>query len=96
TEAIKLGNQLSFEKYDIRKLHGQIYADNIGSIKAYCKAGWIIEGVIKGRYLKNGHPMDQILVSYNNPKYFNPAGQDTYNIDKLKEWIKIRESFLKK
>ncbi|GAB4207616.1 MAG: GNAT family protein [Bacteroidia bacterium] len=94
TEAIQLGNQLAFEKYNIRKLHGQIYADNIGSIKAYCKAGWIIEGVIKGRYLVNGAPMDQILVSCNNPKYFNPAGQDEYNIEKLKEWIKFREQFL--
>src|SRR5688572_16210869 len=46
TESIKLGNSLAFEEYGIRNLHGQIFADNIGSIKAYCKAGWIIEGVI--------------------------------------------------
>jgi len=96
TEAIKLGNQLAFEKYGIRKLHGQIYADNIGSIKAYCKAGWIIEGVIRGRYLVNGEPMDQILVSCHNPKFFTSVEQDLYNVEKLKEWINFRESFLKK
>jgi len=94
TEAIKLGNQLAFEKFGIRKLHGQIYADNIGSIKAYCKAGWIIEGVIRDRYLVDGQPMDQILVSCHNPKFFTSVEQDLYNVEKLKEWIAFRESFL--
>ena len=95
TEAITLGNKIAFEKYNIRKLHGQIYADNIGSIKAYCKAGWIIEGVIKGRYLVNGKQMDQVLVSCNNPNFFNPSTQDDYNVTKLQEWIKFRETFFK-
>lgn len=95
TEAIKLGNKLAFAKYNIRKLHGQIYADNIGSVKAYCKAGWIIEGVIKGRYLVDGNAMDQILVSCNNPAYFTPATQDTYNVEKLLEWIDFRKTFCK-
>jgi ribosomal-protein-alanine N-acetyltransferase len=93
TEAIALGNQLAFDQFDIRKLHGQIYADNIGSVKAYCKAGWIVEGVIQGRYWVNGEPMDQILVSCNNPKYFNPAGQTRYNIDQLEHWIQFRKGF---
>jgi RimJ/RimL family protein N-acetyltransferase len=96
TEAIQLGNKLAFEKYDIRKLHGQIYADNIGSVKAYCKAGWIIEGVIKGRYLVNNQPMDQLLVSCHNPKYFNPPGQDEYNSNQLKKWIEFRSTFVNK
>ena len=95
TEAIALGNVLAFDKYDIRKLHGQIYADNIGSIKAYCKAGWIIEGVIKDRYLVNEKTMDQILVSCHNPKSFNPSIQTDYNVTKLQEWISFRETFSK-
>ena len=93
TEAIALGNQLAFDQFDIRKLHGQIYADNIGSVKAYCKAGWIIEGVIQGRYWVNGEPMDQILVSCNNPKYFSPATQTNYPIEQLEHWIKFRGTF---
>ena len=92
TQAIALGNKLAFEKYQIRKLHGQIYADNIGSIKAYCKAGWIIEGVIEGRYLVNGKPMDQILVSCNNPMFFTTNNID-YNLNKLKDLIAFRKSF---
>jgi [ribosomal protein S5]-alanine N-acetyltransferase len=95
TEAIRIGNETAFEKYDIRKLHGQIYADNVGSIKAYCKAGWIIEGVIKGRYLVNDQPMDQVLVSCNNPKYFNPSHQTKENVELLEHFIQMRETFTK-
>ncbi len=95
SEAIALGNTIAFENYDIRKLHGQIYADNIGSVKAYCKAGWIIEGVIEGRYLKDGHAMDQILVSCHNPKYFETAIQTHYSLKKLEEWLTFRQTFIK-
>jgi ribosomal-protein-alanine N-acetyltransferase len=95
TDAIAQGNELAFETYDIRKLHGQIYADNIGSVKAYCKAGWIIEGVIEGRYLTESGPMDQILVSCNNPKYLH-SEQNNYNVEKLEEWINFRSDFIQK
>ncbi len=95
TDAIMLGNNLAFEKYDIRKLHGQIYADNVGSVKAYCKAGWIIEGVIEGRYLTPNGPMDQLLVSCNNPAYLH-SEQTKYNVEKLSEWIAFREEFTNK
>lgn len=93
TEAISLGNKLAFEEFGIRKLHGQIYADNIGSIKAYCKAGWIIEGIIQGRYWVNNQPMDQVLVSCNNPKFFEPSTQTDYNVSKLIDLIKFRSTF---
>ncbi|MEO8761157.1 MAG: GNAT family protein [Bacteroidia bacterium] len=95
TQAISIGNELAFEKHDIRKLHGQIYEDNIGSIKAYCKAGWIIEGVIKDRYIVGGKVMDQILVSCHNPKYFFPSNQTQYNVEKLIEMIDFRKEIIK-
>lgn len=69
-EAIKLGNQLAFEFYDLRKLFGGMYENNISSIKAYTKAGWVIEGKLKGHYLENGKPIDRIEVGCFNPKYF--------------------------
>jgi ribosomal-protein-alanine N-acetyltransferase len=69
-EAIKLGNQLAFEFYDLRKLFGGMYENNISSIKAYTKAGWVIEGTLKGHYLENGKPLDRIEVGCFNPKYF--------------------------
>lgn len=69
-EAIRLGNKLAFEKYDIRKLFGGMYENNIASIKAYTRAGWVEEGRLKGHYYENGKPLDRILVGCFNPKYF--------------------------
>lgn len=85
TEAIALGNEIAFEKYNVRKLHGQIYANNVGSIKAYCRAGWIVEGVVRGRYLVDNEAMDQVMVSCNNPKYI-PSKHNDYNISELKRF----------
>jgi [ribosomal protein S5]-alanine N-acetyltransferase len=95
TDAIMKGNKLAFDNFGIRKLHGQIYADNIGSIKAYCKAGWIIEGVIEARYLVEGKPMDQILVSCNNPEYIH-AEQNNYNVSELIKMLEFRKTFFGK
>jgi RimJ/RimL family protein N-acetyltransferase len=72
-EAISLGNRLAFEKYDIRKLYGGMYENNIASIKAYTKAGWVIEGRLKGHYWVDEKPMDRILVAHFNEKYFPEA-----------------------
>lgn len=70
-EGIQVGNRVAFEKYDIRKLFGGMYENNISSIKAYTRAGWVIEGRLKGHYWVDGKPMDRILVACFNPKYFN-------------------------
>lgn len=70
TEAIRAGNQIAFDVYDFRKLTGGMYESNIGSIKCYTKAGWVIEGRLKGHYLLNDNVMDKVLVSCFNPKYF--------------------------
>lgn len=70
SEAIKLGNKLAFEKYNIRKLTGGMYSDNIGSIKAYTKAGWIIEATLQNHYLRDNKLQDRVVVSCFNPCYF--------------------------
>ncbi|MFM2194724.1 MAG: hypothetical protein RL092_324 [Bacteroidota bacterium] len=93
TEAIKLGTQLAFSEYDIRKLTGDVHAGNIGSLKAYWKAGWVVEGVNRGRFLVDGENMDQILISCFNPKYF-PAEQTDYTVEMTKEYIQMRMDFL--
>lgn len=71
TEAIKLGNQICFEKYDFRKLHGGMFEENIASVKAYVKTGWVVEGRLRGQYLVDGKRMDRITVACFNPKYFS-------------------------
>lgn len=71
TEAIKLGVRLAFEVHDLRKLFGGMYASNIASIKAYTRAGWIVEGILKGHYWNDEKNEDRILVGCFNPKYFS-------------------------
>lgn len=63
SEAIALGSRVAFEVYGLRKLHGAILASNSGSIKAYTRGGWTIEGRLHGHYLVDGEPMDAVLVS---------------------------------
>lgn len=70
TQAIKLGNKEAFENYGIRKLTGGIAHKNIGSIKAYTKAGWIIEGQLLNHYMIDDKLQDRVVVSCFNPCYF--------------------------
>ena len=79
-EAIELGNRLAFEEYDIRKLWGDIYSNNIGSIKTYTRAGWVIEAIFEGHYLLEEKTLDSVCVACFNPKYFD--------IDKIREKFK--------
>lgn len=69
TDAIKEGNRIAFNEHNIRKLNGGIYASNIGSIKAYTKAGWIIEGKLQNQYFVDGKLEDRVIVSCFNPHY---------------------------
>ena len=70
-KAIELGNKLAFEYFDIRKLYGGMYESNIPSIKAYLRAGWLIEARLKGQYVVDGNVEDRIEVACFNPKYFS-------------------------
>lgn len=70
-DAISLGNELAFKKFDLRKLYGGMYESNIASIKAYTRAGWLIEGRLKGFYEVEGKNEDRILVGCFNPNYFS-------------------------
>lgn len=79
-DAISLGNKLAFEEFDLRKLYGGMYESNIASIKAYTRAGWLIEGRLKGFYEVDGNNEDRILVGCFNPKYFSEEV-----INKIKE-----------
>ncbi len=67
---ISHANEIAFQNLDIRRLHGGMYETNVASIKAYTRAGWYIEGKMKGYYWVNGAPMDRICVACLNPAYF--------------------------
>lgn len=68
--AISLANKIAFGEHDIRRLHGGMYESNIASLKAYTRAGWVIEGKMRGYYWVNGEAEDRICVACFNPKYF--------------------------
>ena len=70
SEAIALGTKVAFEVYDIRKLSGGIADGNVGSVKAYTRAGWVVEARLKGHHLIDGDPRDRIVVSCFNPRHF--------------------------
>lgn len=70
-EALRLGIKASFEIYDFRKLHSGMFEANMASIKAYLKAGWVIEGRLRGQYWVDGKAMDRIAVACFNPRYFS-------------------------
>lgn len=70
-DAIELGNKIAFDVFDLRKLYGGMYESNIPSIKAYTRAGWLIEGRLNGFYIVEGKNEDRILVGCFNPKYFS-------------------------
>jgi ribosomal-protein-alanine N-acetyltransferase len=70
-EAIRLGNTIAFEQHGIRKLFGGMYASNQSSVKAYIRAGWVIESILHGHYLNNGANEDRIEVGCFNPTVFS-------------------------
>lgn len=77
SRAISKANELAFSFFDIRRLHGGMYEDNVTSIKAYCRAGWIVEGWMKGFYWVDGNPKDRVCVACFNPHYFqDEVGND--------------------
>ena len=63
TEVIKIGNKIAFTKHGIRKLSGGMPGNHIGSIKAYTRAGWIIEAHLKDHYISDGILQDRVCVS---------------------------------
>ena len=81
TEAVKIANKVAFEEFGLRKLSGGVYSSNVGPVKAYLRAGWVVEGRLVGhRKCDDGTVEDEILISCFNPACFDlvenrPAGQ---------------------
>ncbi|EBA13978.1 GNAT family N-acetyltransferase [Roseobacter sp. CCS2] len=69
-EAVRIGVQLAFENYGLRKLSDGVIEGNVGSLKAYCAAGFVVEATMRGQYLLNGQSRDRIVISCFNPKFF--------------------------
>jgi len=70
SKAIRLAIEIAFKQHDIRRLHSGMYETNVSSIKAYTRAGWFVEGTMRGYYWVDGQAEDRVCVACLNPKYF--------------------------
>jgi len=68
TEAIKLVVDYAFNKLNLHRLNAGIYANNIGSIKAFEKAGFKDEGTRKNMRFFNGKYIDEKLYGIVNER----------------------------
>jgi len=59
SEAIKLVVEYSFKKLNLHRLSAGIYSNNVGSIKAFEKAGFKEEGIKKSIRFFNGSYIDE-------------------------------------
>ncbi len=90
-QAIRLGNRIAFDFFDLRKLFGGMYIKNITSIKAYTRSDWLVEGVLKGHYIEDGIGQDRILVGCFNPKYFSK--KSIIDVEKYSESFLVKNNF---
>lgn len=69
SEAISLISDYAFNVLGLNKLKAGAYAENAGSIKAFEKCGFIIEGVFKNDVFCNGGLMDSVILGLIAHKY---------------------------
>jgi len=61
TDALKLAVTYAFNELNLHKLSAGVYADNIGSIKAFKKSGFSVEGIRKRQYLYRDNYTDSLI-----------------------------------
>ncbi|MFB3924413.1 MAG: GNAT family N-acetyltransferase [Syntrophales bacterium] len=61
TEAISLMSRFAFNVLNIHKLRAGCYSDNKGSAKAFLRAGFMQEGVLKKQWETGGRFQDELL-----------------------------------
>jgi [ribosomal protein S5]-alanine N-acetyltransferase len=62
TEAIRLCCQFAFGVRNLRKVNAGVYASNLGSKRAFEKAGFREEGRLRGQSVVHGRPEDHVLL----------------------------------
>lgn len=70
-EAIKLITDYGFKILNLNKLKAGAYAENLGSINAFKKCGYIQEGLLRKQAICNGGLMDIVLVGITSEDYWN-------------------------
>lgn len=66
SETLNLVCAYAFKKLNLRKLTAGCYGNNIGSQKAFMKAGFVVEGVRKNHFFCDGSYVDYVLLGVIN------------------------------
>jgi len=69
TEAVRLGTELAFGRFGLRKLYAGMVEGNEGSVRAFVKAGWRIEAQLPGAFIHDGVVKGKTVVSIDNPDF---------------------------
>lgn len=63
SETLKILSNFAFKKLKLHKLTAGAYENNVGSIRAFIKAGFIEEGRRKKQFLHKGNYVDHVLLA---------------------------------
>lgn len=72
TEAIRLVTIFAFERLGLHKLTAGAYAGNAGSVKAFERAGWQVEGARREQYFCDGAFEDGIFMGVLRREWRDP------------------------
>lgn len=76
TEAIKLVVDYAFGELNLHKLTAGCYAPNKGSLKAFQKVGFVIEGVRSQQFYWKGQYIDAILLGMVKPEGYGLKSEE--------------------
>lgn len=68
-EAISLATKYGFEELNLNKLTAGMYAENIGSFKAFIKCNWRHVGTLKEHCFSHGKYIDEFIVEICKNEY---------------------------
>ena len=64
TQAIRLATAEGFRRYDdLHKIFAGFYAANVSSIRAFEKAGYVVEATLRGNRCLDGEMVDEVLMA---------------------------------
>lgn len=67
TQAIRLATAESFKGYDLFKIFAGMYATNLACIRAFEKAGYVVEATLRGHRCHDGRMVDEVLMACFRP-----------------------------
>ena len=73
TEAIRLLVEFGFTRRNLRRIHLQAIASNTGALRAYEKAGFVVEGRLREHAWVRGAYEDIVLMGILRPEQSPPT-----------------------